>query len=251
VDGDAPADRGADPAGRRRRGPRPARTLPVPLPGAVQARRRPVGRRARAAGAAQADAGRGERARARRADQPPRRRDDRGAGGRPGRVRGHALLVSHDRRFLEAMATRVWEVDGGPRDRLRGRLGLLPAQARRSAREAAPRRGRPRTEGAAGRRRPRRSAPMPRRRRRRRRRSPWRLRRDLERWEARSPAWRPSSPPRRRRWRRGCGRRRRAGDGGARWAELGRRHDALEAELLAAMASWEAAASALAAKTGG
>jgi len=40
-------------------------------------------------------------------------------------------------------------------------------------------------------------------------------------------------------------------DGGARWAELGRRHDALESELLAAMASWEAAASALAAKTGG
>jgi hypothetical protein len=84
-------------------------------------------------------------------------------------------------------------------------------------------------------------------------RSPWRLRRDLERWEgevarleaelaaAQADLERAAAAPADERQR----------DGGARWAELGRRHDALESALLAAMTAWEAAASALAAKTGG
>ena len=191
---------------------------------------------------------------------------------------GTLMLVSHDRRFLETMATRVWEVDGGrvtdfegdwafyrrkrdvrrqvrdPRQQVRD----TRQQVRDTRREAAGRAeerdggdadgersaGRPvgdtadagaPTAGGGD------------------ERSPWRLRRDLERWErevarleeelaaAQEELERAAAAPADERQR----------DGGARWAELGRRHDALEGELLTAMASWEAAASALAAKTGG
>ncbi|MFO8150998.1 MAG: ABC-F family ATP-binding cassette domain-containing protein [Trueperaceae bacterium] len=172
---------------------------------------------------------------------------------------GTLLLVSHDRRFLETMATRVWEVDRGRLTDFEGDWAFYRRKrdARREARAAA-RDPRAEAEGgsddrgggtdgehvddaasaAAG------AGDE---------RSPWRLRRDLERWEgevarleselaaAQADLERAAAAPADERQR----------EGGARWAELGRRHDALESELLAAMASWEAAASALAAKTGG
>ena len=169
---------------------------------------------------------------------------------------GTLLLVSHDRRFLETMATRVWEVDGGQVTDYEGDWAFY---RRKRAARAAPRDARPGPRGgaeppaeehgasaAAEDRPPAGEAEGDAR-------SPWRLRRDLERWErevtrlegalaaAQAELERAAAAPAEDRQR----------DGGARWAELGRRHDALEAELLAAMAAWEAAASALAAKTGG
>ncbi len=176
---------------------------------------------------------------------------------------GTLLLVSHDRRFLEAMATRVWEVDAGrvsdfegdwafyrrKRDARRaigsahgGREGIRaggrrPATGERGDAAAGDATGV--DAGAQG------EASDER--------SPWRLRRELERWEgevARLEAELAEVQGELERAAASDGGAA-ARDGGAHWAELGRRHDALEAKLLAAMASWEAAASALAAKSGG
>jgi ATP-binding cassette subfamily F protein 3 len=170
---------------------------------------------------------------------------------------GTLLLVSHDRRFLETMATRVWEVDGGRVTDFEGDWAfyLRKREARRQARdtrreasghaEGGDAGGERSAGGPAGAEAPTAGDVDER--------SPWRLRRDLERWEhevarledelaaAQEELERAAAAPADERQR----------DGGAHWAELGRRHDALERALLAAMASWEAAASALAAKTGG
>jgi len=160
---------------------------------------------------------------------------------------GTLLMVSHDRRFLESMARRVWEVDGGrfvdyegdwrfyqrKRDERRADGARPPAEAARVAGNGADRTG---ADGAA---------PGDDR-------SPWRLRRDLERWEAEVERLEAALDEVR------AGLVVAAGDAAAagrvdpgRLAELGQRHDALEAELLAAMGAWEAAASALGDKTGG
>ena len=165
---------------------------------------------------------------------------------------GTLLLVSHDRRFLETMATRVWEVDRGRVTDYEGDWAFYRRKREaRAARAGAEQGVEDRVGGRAGGAGTGTAGPgdaddgdE---------RSPWRLRRDLERWEgevarleaelaaAQADLERAAAAP-------ADGRQR---DGGARWAELGRRHDALEGELLAAMAAWEAAASALAAKTGG
>jgi len=169
---------------------------------------------------------------------------------------GTLLLVSHDRRFLETMATRVWEVDRGRvsdfegdwafyRRKRAARAPVADARAHAAERDAVA--GDPRADETGSNDRGAGAAEVA------DERSPWRLRRDLERCEAEvarletelaavqaeleRAAAAPSDEGQR--------------DGGARWAELGQRHDALECELLAAMASWEATASALAAKTGG
>ena len=102
--------------------------------------RRPAGRHAvgRLAEARRAGAGAGDRARpaaARRADQPPRPRRDR-AGSRtllrgfPGAV----VFVTHDRRFLDRVATRIVELDRG---RLQSFPGSFAAYRERKAEELA------------------------------------------------------------------------------------------------------------------
>jgi len=165
---------------------------------------------------------------------------------------GTLLLVSHDRRFLETMATRVWEVDRGRVTDYEGDWAFY-----RRRREARPARSgaeraadEPGGRGAGG---EGANAAATANADDGDERSPWRLRRDLERWEhevarleselaaAQADLERAAAAPADERLR----------DGAMRWADLGRRHDALESDLLAAMAAWEAAASALAAKTGG
>ena len=124
--------------------PRPAGRL-----GAVRSRLRP-GRVDQAADRAvrrRADAGgagppghRGPRpAAARRAHQPPRPRRPRVARGPPARRTGSLLVASHDRAFLDATVTRVWEL----RDRqAHGVPRRLRAPTTGSARSATPGRSR-------------------------------------------------------------------------------------------------------------
>jgi hypothetical protein len=95
----------ARPAGRRgavRSGVRPRR-MDQAADGAVR-------RRADARGARPAGHRRPGPAAARRADQPPGPRRARMAGGAPAPPRGSLLVASHDRAFLDATVTRVWEL---------------------------------------------------------------------------------------------------------------------------------------------
>jgi ATP-binding cassette, subfamily F, member 3 len=168
---------------------------------------------------------------------------------------GTLLLVSHDRRFLEAAATRVWEVEAGrfldyegdwrfyerKRAERRG-VDAADAIAQESAHAAAARADRAAAGSDAA------ANDVDER-------SPWRLRRERERLEAEiadleaaldqvrtALAATASSASDR------------SGGGRVdpnRLADLGRRHDGLEADLLAAMAAWEGVELALAAKTGG
>jgi len=161
---------------------------------------------------------------------------------------GTLLMVSHDRRFLEALAGRVWEVEDGRFEDYEGDWDFY-LRKRRERRDAwedtadeRPSAAQPPRSVAAG------AQETDDR-------SPWRLRRELERWEAEVERLETELEEVR------TGLADAAGeahpdDGPARvdperLAELGRRHDALEAELLGAMGAWEAAASVLATKTGG
>jgi ATP-binding cassette, subfamily F, member 3 len=168
------------------------------------------------------------------------------------RYEGTLLLVSHDRRFLEAAATRVWEVDGGTfldyegdwrfyeRKRAERRAAAAGAgdgpDAGTRGGQASP--GAPPADAGAdgdGR-------------------SPWRLRRDLERWEAEIDRLEAELDVVRAALAQAAGAGERDAAGRldpSRLADLGRRHDALEVELLSALSEWEAIELALAAKTGG
>jgi ATP-binding cassette, subfamily F, member 3 len=168
------------------------------------------------------------------------------------RYEGTLLLVSHDRRFLEAAATRVWEVDGGTfldyegdwrfyeRKRAERRAAAAGAgdgpDAGTRGGQASP--GAPPADAGAdgdGR-------------------SPWRLRRDLERWEAEIARLEAELDVVRAALAQAAGAGERDAAGRldpSRLADLGRRHDALEVELLSALSEWEAIELALAAKTGG
>ena len=64
---------------------------------------------------------------ARRAHQPPRHREPRGARGRARRYDGTVLLVSHDRALIDALATRTLAIEDG---RLRLREGAFGEYAR-------------------------------------------------------------------------------------------------------------------------
>ena len=117
----------------------------------VRARRRrrasttgdPVAWRANVSVAGRADGPRGQPARARRADQPPRPPGDRTAGGRPGRVVETILLVTHDRAPLldeRSLSPVTIELAAYGHDRLRGSGGHLvvtplryPGKHRRSS----------------------------------------------------------------------------------------------------------------------
>ena len=161
---------------------------------------------------------------------------------------GTLLMVSHDRRFLEALAGRVWEVEDGRLEDYEGDWDfyLRKRRERRDTREDAaverPAAAQPPRSLGAG------SLGTDDR-------SPWRLRRELERWEAEVERL-ETELEEVRAWLADTAAEAHPGDGPARLdpgrlAELGRRHDALEADLLAAMGAWEAAASVLATKTGG
>jgi ATP-binding cassette, subfamily F, member 3 len=140
---------------------------------------------------------------------------------------GTLLLVSHDRRFVATMATRVWEIDAGAFVDYEGDWAFFERKRaeRRAAPAVAP--SAPAATRAASNRGP----------------SAWQLRRDLEVHEGEvarlegeladleQELARPSP--------------------GADLSDLGRRHATLEATLLQAMEAWEATASALAAKEGG
>lgn len=149
---------------------------------------------------------------------------------------GTLLLVSHDRRFLDRVATRVWEIQDGRFLDYEGDWSfyLRKRAERRAAEEPAADETAPR--GAAGR--PASQADEV-----GDRRTPWRLRRDLEHWEGEVDRLERELDEVRRLLA--------EGEADGRWAELGRRHDALEADLLAALSAWDGAASALAEKTGG
>ena len=145
---------------------------------------------------------------------------------------GTLLLVSHDRRFVATMATRVWEIDAGRFVDYEGDWAFY--ERKRAERRAVP------PDGATTARpieRP--TTPTPRA----DTRSPWQLRRDLERIEADVARLEATlaeveaalAEP--------------AAD--ADLADLGRRHADLEADLLSAMAAWESTSAALDAKAGG
>ena len=97
----------------RAEGARPARRLPL-----LRRRRREAAQRhlrRRAAAALAGDPGRLRRQRPdpRRAHQPPRHREPRGARGRADRVRGRGGPVSHDRALLEAVGSRTLVCEDG------------------------------------------------------------------------------------------------------------------------------------------
>ena len=75
--------------------------------------RHALGRRARPAGAGQGAGAPARPAADRRADQPPRPRRHRAAGGLPGRVPGAFVLVSHDRAFIRAVCHEIVELENG------------------------------------------------------------------------------------------------------------------------------------------
>ena len=143
---------------------------------------------------------------------------------------GTVLFVSHDRRFLAGLATRVWEVADGRFVDYEGDWAFYTRkQAERRARAAdhdAP-------AAAAA---PAATPDGP---------SPWRLRRDLERQEAeveRLEAELDAAVAAIEAASAGVA----VGQADATdLVDLGRRHDAVEAELLAAMAAWEATIAAL------
>ena len=119
----------------RRLAPRTARGagLVAPEPAGRRHRRHALGR-VEAPRAAGAGAGRAARpAAARRADQPPRRRRHR-----PGSRRscadyaGAVVFVTHDRAFLERLATRIVELDRGRLTSWPGDYADLPRARRRS-----------------------------------------------------------------------------------------------------------------------
>ena len=121
---------------QRPEGARPARRLPL-----LRRRRREAARRhlrRRAAAALAGDPGRLRRQRAdpRRADQPPRHREPRGARGRAARFEGAVVLVSHDRALLEAVGTRTVVCEDGELQQPPERLGRA-YQRERDEREAA------------------------------------------------------------------------------------------------------------------
>ena len=92
----------------------PARQVPLLRLGrAREGGRRAVGRRAAAARARGDGRVRRELPRARRADEPPRPREPRGARGGARRVPGTVLLVSHDRALLDAIAERTLAIEDG------------------------------------------------------------------------------------------------------------------------------------------
>jgi ATP-binding cassette, subfamily F, member 3 len=148
-----------------------------------------------------------------------------------GDFEGTLLLVSHDRRFVERLATRVWRVAGGefrdyPGDwsyyERKRREDIEAASIPEPAATPAPLRASAPGPAAAA------------------RRSRWQLQRDLERLEGEIVAQErelqeirlalgaaaPTTDP-------------------GQWAALGRRHDQLEGELLVAIAEWEAISDAL------
>ena len=98
---------------QREQGARAAGALPVHRRGGRQARQRAVGRRAPAPVAGHPRAERRQRADPRRADQPPRHREPRGAGGRAVEFPGTLLLVSHDPALLDAVGSRTVAVEEG------------------------------------------------------------------------------------------------------------------------------------------
>jgi ABC-type multidrug transport system ATPase subunit len=148
-----------------------------------------------------------------------------------GDFEGTLLLVSHDRRFVERLATRVWRVAGGEFRDYPGDWSYYERKRREEGEAAAI------PEPAATPAPLRASAPGPAA---VARRSRWQLQRDLERLEGEIMAHErelqevrlalgaaaPTTDP-------------------GQWAALGRRHDQLEGELLAAIAEWEAISDAL------
>ena len=78
----------------------------------AEARRQPLGRRARAAAPGQDADRRRQRADARRAVERPRRRDPARARGRAARVRRLVMVISHDRWFLDRIATHILAAEG-------------------------------------------------------------------------------------------------------------------------------------------
>ena len=121
-----------------------------------------VGRRAVAARAGAARDHAVEPAPPRRADEPPRHPGPRGDRVVHARVAGDAARrVSHDRRLLETICTKLWVVDDGAGRAVRRRLPRVAGGGRRrldGARGAAERRPR---RGVAGAARPRRRPPAP------------------------------------------------------------------------------------------
>jgi ATP-binding cassette, subfamily F, member 3 len=169
---------------------------------------------------------------------------------------GTLLLVSHDRRFLEAAATRVWEVEAGRFLDYEGDWRFYERKrAERRSVDAADAVAQESAHAVAGARAGRAAAGSDAAATDGDERSPWRLRRERERLEAEIADLEAALDEVRTALAATAGS---AGDpsGGGRidpnqLADLGRRHDGLEADLLAAMAAWEGVELALAAKTGG
>ena len=143
---------------------------------------------------------------------------------------GTVLFVSHDRRFLAGLASRVWEVADGRFVEYEGDWAFYTRkQAERRAAAAA---AEAPTTAAA----PVATTDGP---------SPWRLRRELERHEAeveRLEAELAAAVDAIEAASVGVA----AGEvDAAELVDLGRRHDAVEAELMDAMATWEATVAAL------
>jgi len=141
---------------------------------------------------------------------------------------GTLLLVSHDRRFVERLATRVWRVVDGEFHDYPGDWSYYERKRREEAERAATPAATTKTPATRA------PAQLP------TRRSRWQLQRDLDRLEGEIARWEqelqevrvalgPSHTP---------------GDS-SHLAELGRRHDQLDGELLAAIAEWEAISDAL------
>ena len=95
----------------------------------LQAARRALGRRAQPLRAGAHSGFAFEFSAARRAHQPPgHARQGRAARGASRHSRGTVVFVSHDRYFIDRLATRVLEVENGDGHQLRRQLRRLPAQ---------------------------------------------------------------------------------------------------------------------------
>ena len=117
-----------------------ARPLPVLRRGGREAARGALGRRAPAAVAGHPRPVRRQRADPRRADQPPRPREPRGARAGARRVQGSLLLVSHDRALLDAVGKRTVAIEDAT---LHSYVGGWPEYVRRPRGARAGRRQRP------------------------------------------------------------------------------------------------------------